>query len=212
MALLGMALFGGRLGHTEGAAATTRYHFDHFERAMLTVFVLMCGKWYEPMMATVEAARGGSGGSDVGGQAYLFFPIVGVLGAYLFATLLSALVLQLFTLEYFAPPDITAANGANGAPATSGGGTAPAKQRMARVSGYTPSAPWTMPSSEEGPVDADSGAIISERMRPEVRTHTATIRSSRGDQHGSSVVVIMVAVVIVAGVHHPHRPGDTPLL
>ena len=58
-ALLGKELFGGKLSDGEvptgGGVAVpyTRYHFDSFFPAVVTTFLLMTGKWHQPMVDTV---------------------------------------------------------------------------------------------------------------------------------------------------------------
>ena len=95
-ALLGMQLFGGmfteELGYgpsEEGLTPLTRFHFDYFVPAMLTVFIVMTGDaWYIPML---------DGVSVLGPPAAIFYVVVMLIGTYLMMNLLVAVLLQLFS-------------------------------------------------------------------------------------------------------------------
>ena len=89
-ALLGMQLMGGQLGET-------RYHFDYFGPALISVFVLLTGNWYNPMMDAVER---------LGPQLVAYYVGVVTVGSYLIMNLFLVVLLQLFTV-----PDVTEAEG-----------------------------------------------------------------------------------------------------
>ena len=101
-ALLGKEMFGGQLSDTplhklrrhadEGPIPPpeTRYHFDSFVPAMLTTFIILTGKWHDPLVAAVD---------KVGAWAVGYFVAVVLVGTYLIVNLFVAVLLQVFALQ-----------------------------------------------------------------------------------------------------------------
>eukprot|EP00966_Prymnesium_polylepis_P296018 6837160-Prymnesium_polylepis.1 len=87
-ALVGKELLGGKLGSPD--ESLTRHHFDSFVPAMITTFVLISGKWYDPLVVAL---------TNVGWGAAVFYLIVVVIGCYFIMNLFIAVLLQVFALE-----------------------------------------------------------------------------------------------------------------
>ena len=110
-ALMGMQLFGGqydeKVGYSrepcvEGASTLTvcpdpnlepmpRFHFDYFQPAMFTVFVLLTGKWTEAMVPATRVT---------GFVAVIFFVLCVVIGIYLIMNLFVAILLNAFAEDF----------------------------------------------------------------------------------------------------------------
>ena len=94
--LLGMQLFGGMFTEEygygpleDGLLPLTRFHFDYYVPAMLTVFIVMTGDaWFAPML---------DGISVLGPAAAVFYIVIMMIGTYVMMNLLVAVLLQLFS-------------------------------------------------------------------------------------------------------------------
>lgn len=94
-----MQLFGGKLAQSPDAPPFSRHHFDYFGPSMITVFILLTGTWYVPMMEVVECTSTVSA---------LYFIAIVIIGTYLIMNLFLVVLLQLFTLEINADDPPTA--------------------------------------------------------------------------------------------------------
>ena len=93
-ALMGMQLFGGVFVQANGFEELPRMHFDFFEPAIITVFILMMGDWLEAMTLAVEATSA---------SACLYYLAVMLVGRYVLINLVIAVVLSSFGEEDSGP-------------------------------------------------------------------------------------------------------------
>ena len=95
-ALLGMQLFGGLYteaagyGDCDGCDDVPRYNFDYFGPAMLTIFIIMTGAWYDPMNDAMPVT---------GSWCSYFFVAVVVVGMYMIMNLFVAVLLESFAVS-----------------------------------------------------------------------------------------------------------------
>ena len=96
-ALLGMQLFGGLYieaagyGDCDGCDDVPRYNFDYFGPAMLTIFIIMTGAWYDPMNDAMPVT---------GSWCSYFFVAVVVVGMYMIMNLFVAVLLESFAVSF----------------------------------------------------------------------------------------------------------------
>lgn len=91
-ALLGMQTFGGT-----GLSADSRWHFDYFDNAMLTVFAVFSGAWFDSFMACSEL-------SGEGLAMAWFMPAI-LVGFFVIINLFVAILLESFAEEDEAESD-----------------------------------------------------------------------------------------------------------
>ncbi len=99
-ALLGMQLFGGSFVGPmaeDDSVELPRTHFDYIGPAMLTVFIVMSGSWYDIMM----------GQAAVSSSAPMYFVAVLVVGTYLLLNIFITILLEQFSAD----PDPVEASG-----------------------------------------------------------------------------------------------------
>ena len=80
--LVGVQLFGGKCGASEGS----RYHFDYFVPAMLTVLIVFSGGWFDPLSACADG-----GGLMV---TRLYFLVALLIGFFVIMNLFVSIILE----------------------------------------------------------------------------------------------------------------------